>query len=169
MQIGGIAFLKPAVRQTLLLGTPVPGLDEVLRDIDAQHIRSGSRLRQCRRSVAASEIQNLEPFCDSESLDERFSALSHTRRNAGKVAFFPKCFVRIHGNGPSPLFLFVLVCFWPPPRATANTMATASGRRIVAAEMSVAKGAKRPRTQYVDRQVGKMPLPLPLLSDHRAR
>ena len=32
--------------------------------------------RRNRRSIAASEVQNLEPFCDSESFDERFSALS---------------------------------------------------------------------------------------------
>ena len=44
-QIGGIAFLKLAIREALFLGTLIPGLDEILRDVDAQHIRSESRLR----------------------------------------------------------------------------------------------------------------------------
>ena len=48
-----IAFLKPEVRETLLLHTPVPGLDQVARDIDAQNVRAKLRRRQGRRAVAA--------------------------------------------------------------------------------------------------------------------
>jgi hypothetical protein len=43
VQIGCIAFLKLAVRKTLLLCTPVSGFDKVACDIDAQHLRSESR------------------------------------------------------------------------------------------------------------------------------
>ena len=44
VQIGRIAFLKLAVREALLLCTLVPSLNKVPRDIDAQNIRSESRL-----------------------------------------------------------------------------------------------------------------------------
>ena len=44
MQIGRIAFLKIDVREPLFLCTSVPSLDKVPRDIDAQHVRSESRL-----------------------------------------------------------------------------------------------------------------------------
>src|SRR5207245_10065046 len=60
------------------------------------HVCFESSLWYRRRSIAASEIQDLEPFRDAESLDERLSALSHALRNTSKVAFFPKCFVWIH-------------------------------------------------------------------------
>ena len=43
MQIGRIPFLKLAVREALVLCTPVPSLNKVFRDIDAQHFRSKSR------------------------------------------------------------------------------------------------------------------------------
>jgi hypothetical protein len=43
MQIGRIAFLKLAVRETLLLRAPVPGHSEVSRDVNAQHFRSEFR------------------------------------------------------------------------------------------------------------------------------
>src|ERR1700675_1352745 len=44
VQIGRIAFLKLAVREALLLCTFVPSLNQVARDIDAQYVRSESRL-----------------------------------------------------------------------------------------------------------------------------
>ena len=44
----------------MLRGPPVPGLDQVPRDIDAQHVRSEFRRRHCRRAIAAAEIQDLE-------------------------------------------------------------------------------------------------------------
>ena len=34
----------------------------------------------------------------AESLDERLSAFAHALGNAREVAFFPKCFVWIHGS-----------------------------------------------------------------------
>ena len=87
MKIGRIAFLKLAFRRALCLCALVPGLNEVARDIDARHVRSESRRWQCRRFISASEIQDSEAFCNSESLDERLSALSHTLCNTSKVAF----------------------------------------------------------------------------------
>ena len=44
VQIGRIAFLKLAVREALLPCMLVSGLDKFARDIDAQHVRSESRL-----------------------------------------------------------------------------------------------------------------------------
>jgi hypothetical protein len=95
----------------MVISPVIPSLNKVLRDIDAQHIRTEFRLWQCRRSI---EIQNLEPFCNSQALDESLSAFSHTRRNARKVAFFPKCFVWIHCSTLSDL-----IARWRP-RARAN-------------------------------------------------
>src|SRR6266568_2312035 len=48
VQIGCIAFLKLAIREAMLLRTLVAGRNQIVRDIDAQHVRSKSRLRQCR-------------------------------------------------------------------------------------------------------------------------
>ena len=38
------------------------------------------------------------PVRDAELVDRRFAALAHGRGDAGEIAFFPKCFVRIHAN-----------------------------------------------------------------------
>ena len=95
--MGRIAFLKPAVREAHLLGAFVSRLNQVPRDIHAQHVRSESRRRYGRRSIAASEVQNLEPFCNSKPLDERLAALPHALRYAREVAFFPEGFIRIDG------------------------------------------------------------------------
>src|SRR5438046_8919157 len=84
--------------QAMLSGALVSILNEVCCNIDAQHVRSEFRRWQCRGAIAASKIQDLQPFCDSKSLDERLSAFPHTLGDARKVAFFPKCFVWIH-NG----------------------------------------------------------------------
>ena len=59
-QIGGIAFLEPAVRQALCLRASVPGFDKIARDIDAEHVGALFGRRQGRRSVAASEVQHLQ-------------------------------------------------------------------------------------------------------------
>ena len=80
----------------MLSGALVSSLNEVCCNIDAQHVRSEFRRWQCRGAIAASKIQNLQPFCDSKSLDERLSAFPHALGDARKVAFFPKCFVWIH-------------------------------------------------------------------------
>jgi hypothetical protein len=44
VQVRCIALFKLAVRETLFFGALVPGLDEVLGDIDAQDVRSKPRL-----------------------------------------------------------------------------------------------------------------------------
>lgn len=98
VEIGGVAFLKLAVRQALLDGALSACRDEIACYIDAQHLGAEPCFRQGRRPVAASQIQHLEPLCDSERFHERLSARSHRCRNAGKIAFFPKCLVRIHGK-----------------------------------------------------------------------
>ena len=95
-QVRCIAFLKRAVGEAMFPGSFVSSLNEVRRNIDAQHVCSEFRCWQRRRAVAATKIQNLESFCDSESLDERLSTLPHAFSYARKVAFFPKCFVWIH-------------------------------------------------------------------------
>ncbi len=82
----------------MLRGALIPSLHQVTRDIDAQHVRSEFRRGQCRGAIAAAEVEHLNPFCDSESLHERFAAFAHGRGNAREIAFFPKCFVRIHGG-----------------------------------------------------------------------
>ena len=80
----------------MLCGALIAGLDQVPRNINAQHFRSQFRCWQRRGAVAASEIQNLKAFSDSESLHERLSAFAHGLSNAREVAFFPKCSVWIY-------------------------------------------------------------------------
>src|SRR5229473_1370418 len=47
------------------------------------------------------QLESVAAIPGIRTLDERLSAFSHTLRNAGKVAFFPKCFVWIHWSTPS--------------------------------------------------------------------
>src|SRR5450759_3180998 len=70
---------------------------QVARDIDPDNVRSELRRGQRRGTIAASEIEDLESFRDSES-HERLSAFAHGLGNAREVAFFPECFVWIHGE-----------------------------------------------------------------------
>src|SRR5206468_8974056 len=56
MQIGSVSFLKFAVRQIMFPCALVPGLYEVLRNIDAQYLGAEFRRRYRRRSIAASEV-----------------------------------------------------------------------------------------------------------------
>src|SRR5437762_13342456 len=60
LQIGRIPFLKLKVVQSMLRSPPVPSLDQVPRDIHAQHICAEFGRGQCRRAIAAAEIQYLE-------------------------------------------------------------------------------------------------------------
>jgi hypothetical protein len=64
-----------AVGQALRRGPLIFSLDEVARDIDAQHVRSEFRRGQCGRAIAASEIQDLETFFYSESLSRMVAAM----------------------------------------------------------------------------------------------
>jgi hypothetical protein len=96
VQIRRVTLLKLAVCETALPGAPVSSVNQVLRNIDAEHVRSEPCRRLCGRSIAASEIQNLEPFCEPQTLDQRLSALPHAPGNAREVAFFPKGLVWIH-------------------------------------------------------------------------
>src|SRR4051794_10258707 len=95
--------MKMAVLKALLPGAPVPGLDQVSRDIDAQHVRPESRRRDRGRPVAAAEIQDLEPARDPEPRDERFPAFSHGLRDASEVSLLPERLVRIHQSVTSKL------------------------------------------------------------------
>src|SRR6266576_4714587 len=88
-------FLKLEVVQAVLRSTPVPGLDQVSRDIDAEYVRAEFRLGQRRGAIAAAEIQHLESFRDTESLHQRLTAFAHGIGNAREIAFFPECFVWI--------------------------------------------------------------------------
>ena len=96
VQIGRIAFLKLTIRQAFCFCAFVPGVNQVAGNIDAEHVRSKPRLRQCSCTIATSQIQNLEALDGPKSLDEHFTALSHALSDARKIAFFPKCLVRVH-------------------------------------------------------------------------
>src|SRR5262249_26386338 len=93
MQIGRIAFLELTICEALGLCTLVASIDKVPCYVHPEHVRSESRRRQRCRPVATSDIQNFETFSDAESFDESLSAFPHSLSNAGKIAFFPKCFV----------------------------------------------------------------------------
>ena len=60
----------------MLLGPLVPGLHQVARDINAQHVRSEFRRGYCRRAIATAEIQNLEALRDMPSRWTSASPLS---------------------------------------------------------------------------------------------
>ena len=98
VQIARIALLKPAVGDSEASRSGIASLDEVAGDVDAQYVRAESRRRQRRGSVAASEVQNLEPFANPKLTDERRPALSHGRGDPGEIALFPQGLVRI-GRG----------------------------------------------------------------------
>src|SRR5262249_58126016 len=96
VQVARIALLEPEVRETMLPGTVVSGLDEVAGDVDAQHVRPAARRGQRRCAVATAEIEYPEPRLHAEALDQRLTALPHALRDAGEVALLPECLVRIH-------------------------------------------------------------------------
>jgi hypothetical protein len=64
-------------------------------DVDAGHIRSELRRRQSRRPVTAPQIEHFHPAFDANSPHERFSAVTHGRRDSGEIPFFPESLVRI--------------------------------------------------------------------------
>src|SRR4030095_11115548 len=76
----------------------VPGIDQVPRDIDPQHVCAEFCLRQSGRAIAPPAMQHLETFRYTESLNQRLSAFAHGIGNAREIAFFPQCFVRICGS-----------------------------------------------------------------------
>src|SRR5204862_4694776 len=96
LQIRGITFLKAAVRQAQFRRTLISSLHQVARDIDSHYIGSQFRGRQCRSPIAASQIENLHPFGDSETLHKRVAAFAHCFGNPCEITFFPECFVWIH-------------------------------------------------------------------------
>src|SRR6516165_12067328 len=98
VQVRGVAFLKPAIGEAQLLDAPVAGGNQVACDIDAQHVGATLGLGNRGRAVAASEVEHLEPLFDPESAHESFAALPHVRCKSRKVAFFPKCLVRVRGH-----------------------------------------------------------------------
>ena len=95
-QVCGVAFLKLAVRKPCSFRAAVAGFDEVRGDIDSEHVCAESGFRQCGRSIAAAEIEDLHALRDAEFLDEFLPAFSHAVRNAREVTLLPKRFVRIH-------------------------------------------------------------------------
>src|SRR5438067_9624236 len=74
----------------------ISSLHQVARDIDSHYIGSQFRGRQCRSPIAASQIENLHPFVDSETLHKRVAAFAHCFGNPCEITFFPECFVWIH-------------------------------------------------------------------------
>ena len=69
-QIGGIAFLEPAVRQARLLRAPVAGFDKIARDIDAEDVGAQLGRRQGGGAVAAPQVEHFHALGDAESGDE---------------------------------------------------------------------------------------------------
>jgi hypothetical protein len=93
-----LARLELEILQAELLRAPVPGLDEVARDVDTQHVRAELRRGHRGGSVSASEIEHLDAARHAELADERLAALAHARGDAREVALLPQCLVRIHGS-----------------------------------------------------------------------
>ncbi len=105
-QIARISFLKLQPVETCLRGAFVPGLHQVPGDIDSHHIGAQTGQRNRRRAVSAAEVQRPQRRRYPEGLDDRFSGLTHESGNLREVAFFPQCFVWIHGGS-----IWVRACF----------------------------------------------------------
>ena len=89
-------FLKREIGQPELCRPSVPSLDEVLSNIDPQHVCAEFRRGHGCGAIAATEIQHLHTFRNSEFLHDRLSAFAHRVGDAREISFFPKCFVWIH-------------------------------------------------------------------------
>ena len=102
MKVGRVAFLKPDVRQARGHGARLfPAATRLLAISTPKHVRAEFRRGNGRRSIAAAEIQDLEPLCYAESRDQLFAAFAHALGNAREVAFFPERLVRIYWRSPS--------------------------------------------------------------------
>src|SRR5207249_6426575 len=95
LQVRCVPFLKLKIGQPETRRPSVPGLDQVLSNIDPQHVGTEFRRGHSCGAVAAAEIQHLKSLRDSEFLHDRLSAFAHRVGNAREIAFFPQCFVWI--------------------------------------------------------------------------
>ncbi len=152
VKIRCIAFLKPAVAQTLGIRAPVSGLDEVGGNVDAEHIGPQPGCRKGGRAVTTAQIQDLKALGDAEAAYESFAARAHALRNLCEVAFFPECLVRIHLMSPRTGYWstverniganFVM----QPDREGRNFLAAHGRRRPEAPIGSPARTAPTPRS-----------------------
>ncbi len=58
----------------------VARLDQVARDVDAEHVGAEPGLGQRGGAVAAAEVEHLQPFDDAQAPDQRLTAFAHARR-----------------------------------------------------------------------------------------
>jgi hypothetical protein len=68
LQVCGVAFLKLQIRQTVFGGAPVSRLNQIPRDIDPEHFRAELELTAAPLCRPATQIENLKPFGNSDSL-----------------------------------------------------------------------------------------------------
>ena len=71
LQVARIALLKRQSLEPRRRGPLVPGVDEVLGDVDADDVRSQLRQGNRRRAISAAEVQDPQRRRDPERLDER--------------------------------------------------------------------------------------------------
>jgi len=122
-EVAGVASTEPQVVQSLRFRSAVAGCDQILRDIDAEHVCAEASRRDRRRSVTATKVQDLEPFFDTKPADECVAAVAHRRCNPRKIALFPQCLIRIHRLS----FFSLVACRWRrPPRKSRKVV-----RRLV--------------------------------------
>src|SRR5262249_54137835 len=95
LQVGRIAFLKSQVAQSQSDGSFVPGLNKISGDIDSKDSSTQASQRNCRRAIAATEIQNFHLWRYTKRLRDYLSRLTHESGNLRKVTFFPQRFVWI--------------------------------------------------------------------------
>jgi hypothetical protein len=87
----GITFLKLEVVQPCPR-PPVPGLDQVLRDIDSQHVCAEFASGNAVVPSPQPRSSTLSPFVTPSRCTSAF-AFAHGIGNAREIAFFPECFV----------------------------------------------------------------------------
>ena len=108
----------------------------------------------CGGAVAAAQIEDVDALGDPDSIDERFAAFAHARRDAGEVAFLPERLVRIHRRS-SASFETIDCCYEigvpmaVPPRGTPSE---ARGRAACGTidEIAAVFGSAKPREVVVE-------------------
>src|SRR5207245_741828 len=95
-QVARISFLEFQSVETRLRSPLVPGVDEVLRNVDSHDFGPETGERERRGAISAAYIEDPNRRRNPERLYEYLSGFTHECGDLGEVALFPQRFVRIH-------------------------------------------------------------------------
>src|SRR6266487_135889 len=100
LQVARISLLKFQSAETRLRSSFVPGVNEVLGNVDSNNFSPQKGQRNRRSAISTAEVQNAKRRRHAERFNDCFSRLTHEGGNLGKVAFLPQRFVWIHDSSP---------------------------------------------------------------------